>query len=480
MKDRLPILLTLCAVGVMFAILARHALSDDAHITMRIVRHALEGDGLRYNAGDTGVQPATSPLNLIALLCVSGVLSLVGVSVEQAVLNAPMIIGCIALPAFGCAMYLLMCGDRRFSFASAMAATLAMGIPISLATLGLETLMSMALCLAAIIAYKSRLYTPMGWLLGLAFLARHDAVILAGILYFLYWRETRGNQEAKPLNALLGFLAVVAPWVIFSLVYYGVATPTTLESKASQGGTAYWPAWYPTKLGHWLEVYFASSSMLVAAFSIMALIGVVAAIWKRTRAAQCVLIFALYQFLVFAAYSAMGMPDYHWYFVPYGITLVLLAGYGVSLLHPNTHYMRTTVVAVIAVISAAVGLSRYAPGSGEVWSSYKEVGRYLESNPPRAAAGLMEIGIVGFYAPSVRVFDFAGVATLEQAERVSRNAANEWLSNPSVADVVVIRGVQHPLEPDFDDRFETLYEHEWTGTPSDTFPNGLQVWRLRN
>jgi arabinofuranosyltransferase len=479
MKDRLPILLSLCAAGLTFAILSRNAMSDDAHITMRIVRHALEGDGLRYNVGDSGVQPATSPLNLLFLLVISGLLTLFGVGVEQAVLTAPMLVACLALPAFGCAMYLLMCGDRRFSFAAAIVATIAMGIPISLQTMGLETILSMALCMAAVIAYRGNQFAPMGWLLGLAFLARHDAVIFAGILYFLYWRESRSKPDAKPLNALIGFLAIVGPWVIFSLLYYGAATPTTLESKAAQGGTAYWPAWYPTKLGHWLQVYFAGSPALVAVASIAAVCGAVVAIWKRTRAAMSVLLFALYQFLVFAAYSVMRMPDYHWYFVPYGITVLLLAGYGISLLTANFNYKGATAASVLGIAIATIALAQHAPSAGGPWSAYREVGRYLESNPPAKAAGLMEIGIIGFYAPSVRVFDFAGVATLEQAERVSRNEAHGWLDDPSVADVVVIRGVEHPLEPDFDDRFESLYRHEWTGTPTEVFPNGLQVWRLR-
>ena len=479
MKDRLPVLLALTVAGMVFAVAARHAISDDAHITMRVVRHALEGDGLRYNVGDAGVQPATSPLNLLVLLAVSAAISLFGVGVESAVLNAPMIVGFVTLPAFGCAMYLLMCGDKRTSLIAAVAATFAMGIPISLATMGLETLMSMALCMGALIAFRSRRYSAMGWLLGLAFLARHDAVILAGILYFLFWRETRSINAAKPLNALIGFLAVVAPWVIFSLLYYGVATPTTLESKAAQGGTAYWPAWYPTKLGYWLEIYFFGSMALVAVFAILGVAGVLGALWKRTRAAQCVLAFAVYQLLVFAAYSAMGMPDYHWYFVPYATTLVLLGGWWLAMIVGNAPWERSTIAGVVGAIGVCAAMAPQAPGQGDVWASYREVGRYLEKNPPRTAAGLMEIGIIGFYAPSVRVFDFAGVATLEQARRVSENAAHTWLDDPTVADVVVIRGAGHPLEPDFDDRFESLYVHEWTGTPSAPFPNGLQVWRLR-
>lgn len=479
-SGRTPILIALAVLGIVLAILARTAVSDDAHITMRIVRHALEGDGLRYNAGDAGVQPATSPLNLMAMLLVSFAASLFGVGAEAAVLLAPTIIACVALPAFGFAAYMLMAGDKQVSVVAAAAAAFAMCVPISLSTAGLETLMSIALCISAILAFRYRKFPAMGWLLGFAFLARHDAVILAGILYFLYWREVRGDKAAKPLNALIGFLAVIAPWVIFSLLYYGVATPTTLESKAAQGGTAYWPAWYPTQLGHWLWVYFWQISVLAILFTALAIGGVLGALWKRTRASLCVLVFALYQLLVFAAYSAMGMPDYHWYFVPYGFTIVVLAGWWLAMLErPLPRQRLVAAASVMAMIAVFAATYSSLPKAGAVWASYREVGRYLEKSPPQTAAGLMEIGIIGFYAPSVRVFDFAGVATLEQAARVAQNAAHTWLDDPSVADVVVTRGVNHPLEPDFDDRFESLYQHEWTGTPSAAFPNGLQVWRLK-
>ena len=479
-SSRTPILVAIAALGVTLAILSKSALSDDAHITMRIVRHALEGDGLRYNLGDTSVQPATSPLNLIVMLAVSFLASLIVGGTEASVLLAPTIISCVSLPALGLAAYLLMAGDKKVSVAAAAASAVLMCVPISLSTAGLETMMSMALCMGAILACREHKFRAMGWLLGLAFLARHDAVILAGILYFLMWRETTQNESGKPITALVGFLAIIAPWVIFSLLYYGVATPTTLESKAAQGGTAYWPAWYPTQLGKWLTVYFFHSPILLSIFSVLAVGGVLGALWKRTRASSAVLIFAIYQFVVFAAYSAMRMPDYHWYFVPYGVTVVLLAGWLLSML--ERPFAKPFTAAGLGVVSiAAVFAITFGslPHEGSVWASYREAGRYLEEHPPQQAVGLMEIGIIGFYAPSVRVFDFAGVATLEQAARVSQNAANTWLDYPSVADVVVIRGVEHPLEPDFDDRFTDLYEHEWTGTPSAAFPNGLQVWRLK-
>jgi uncharacterized membrane protein YedE/YeeE len=130
-------------------------MSDDAYITMRVVRHAIEGDGLRYNIGDVGVQPATSPLNLIMLLCSSWILSAFGLGTEAAVIAGQAVIGAVFVPAFGCALYLLMCGDKRNSPIAALAAAFAMGIPGTLATAYCDSLSNdlvaqlPSLCIAA-------------------------------------------------------------------------------------------------------------------------------------------------------------------------------------------------------------------------------------------------------------------------------------------------------------------------------------------
>ena len=120
-------IIALAGAGVFVAFRIRHAMSDDAFITMRIVRNALEGRGLRFNQGDIGVQAATSPLNQLLMLLLSGISSLFGVSAQTAVLSAPSIVVGMALPALGIGIYLL-CKARDnssiFSFAAAAASNL--------------------------------------------------------------------------------------------------------------------------------------------------------------------------------------------------------------------------------------------------------------------------------------------------------------------------------------------------------------------
>lgn len=453
---------------------------DDAHITMRVIRNALEGRGLRYNEGVIGVQVATSPLNLLVMLAISSLLTLFGMPTEAPVIVAPVVILCFALPAMGLGAYLLMLGDKKQSFLAAAAATFLMAVPLGRATIGLETTLAAALCCGALLAYRSRKWNAMSWLLGLAFLARHDAAILAGILLFLSWRETKREPFIRFLPLILGFISVAVPWLIFSVLYYGVTTPTTLASKMSQGGTVYWPAPYYQLFWPWIKTYFLNSAVFAGTVTVFALAGAVFAIKDRTRASTAVLAFVLFQTLAFLAHVLLRMPDYHWYFVPYAIAVVLSAGWflaNVVEIRLRDKLASWAAVATVLVVGAA--MKTLPTMAGGPFESYREVGKYLVQHPPRTAAGLMEIGIIGFYAPNIRVFDFAGVASLDQAKRVSENRAHEWLSDPSAADVVIVRGVKHPLEPDFNRDFESLYEREWTSSPTPAFPNGLQVWRLK-
>jgi hypothetical protein len=205
----------------------------------------------------------------------------------------------------------------------------------------------------------------------------------------------------------------------------------------------------------------------------------VAAIKRRRADGKPVLVMLSFAALHFAAYSLLNVPDYHWYFAPYAVFLLVAAGYAVSRWKMKS-LVADAAIAVAGVAAVCFVAFPKAPRAEERFELYKEAGQYIAAHPPRNALGLMEIGIVGFFAPRVRVFDFSGIVTPEQIDRVKRSAANEWLTDPNSADKVLIRAAKHPLEPDFDPRFPDLYRLEWKTTTSPMFPNGLQIWELEN
>lgn len=453
-------------------------MSDDAFITMRIARHALEGHGLHFNAGETGVQAATSPLNLLLVTGIAWVMSVFGASAEAAVLAAPGVVGLFAVPLLGIGIYLLCCARGSASPFAFLAGAFVCVNGFVLSTVGLETILFCALMAFAALAYVRERLIVMGILLGLCFLARHDAGILAalfiGAVYF-----SRGFPKSAALASVLPFIAVAGPWLVFSALYFGTTVPTTLQSKLAQGGTAYWPAHYYDML--WPRMSDAFFSPVVAGFVLaLAAIGVYRAFRDKSKHGTAVLLLFAYSVLHVLAYSLMRLPDYHWYFVPYAVVIVILAGYGLCSIVSFSMPAPASAFAAMVLGAGVYFLMRsQVPVLDPRHDDYKAVADYLNQNPPKEAVGLMEIGIIGFYAPDVRVFDFSGIVTPSQIPNVHSNAATAWLENPSVADKVVIRAEKHPLEPDFDPRFANLYEPEWKAPPSSLFKNGLQVWRLR-
>jgi len=266
---------------------------------------------------------------------------------------------------------------------------------------------------------------------------------------------------------------VIAPWFVFAAMALGQAVPTTLASKMAQGGTAYWPGQYYAQFWKWMVNCSFGLQWVAALLCILALAGLVLAIRAKNR---LLLALTAYMILQFAAYSFLNVPDYHWYFAPYFVGLAVLAGFAVGCLPDD---LRTRALAAIPVCAVFLTGLKSMPVEEPRLASYKEVGKYLEGEPPKNAAGMMEIGIIGFYAPHVKVFDFSGIVTPEQIPRVAQNAAIAWIDNPSVADKVVTRMVRHPLEPDLSPDFENLYVREFATNPNPLFANGVQVWRLK-
>jgi arabinofuranosyltransferase len=469
-------------VGVIAAWHSRMAMSDDAFISMRIVRNALEGHGLHFNAGESGVQAATSPLNLLMMIGLGAIGHLFGASIEDAVLAAPGALLMLALPAMGLGLLRLCSGRSGASPAGVIVAAAAALCPLVVATCGLETVLLMALVLWALHAYSLNRWTLCGTLLGLAILARHDAIILAVLVLASTWAASRGaGTDARPalMQLLTPTVLVLGPWLAFSALYFGETVPTTLQSKLAQGGTIYWPGPYYAQTWGWLEAIFWGQPLVAAGICLLGAAGAYRAVGNRREpASRSTLLLIGFLTLQFAAYSLMRLPDYHWYFVPYAIGILAAAGYCLTGLLPA----RSPFVAGASVVAlgAAMAAVPHLPMEDERLVPYREVAHHLATAPPVTAVGLMEIGMIGFFAPRVRVFDFGGIVTPSQSERIRGNDASGWLENPSVADVVVVRGDPHQLlEPFFDTRFEKLYSHEWTSPPSKAFPGGLQVWRLK-
>ncbi|HWP30451.1 MAG TPA: hypothetical protein VNK96_01815 [Fimbriimonadales bacterium] len=490
----LPILV-LGVSGIYAGIQGRNALSDDAFILLRVLRHALEGEGLRFNPGETGVQPCTSPLNLLLTFFLAKTLSLFGMPIESACLNSAAILFMVSMPLFAIGMLLLTEEDsKRVPFAL-MGGLIAISSPIVHFTAGIETVPLMALLIWSALAFALNKFTLSAWLSAFAVLMRHDAILFwMLVVVYIFFYSPVSERKTLLFRFVVPLVLVLGPWLVFSGFYYGTTIPTTLVSKMAQGGTIYWSAPYYLRAPKWIvEVFFGQIWLAIVLF-ILACIGLTllikrAILFSRiTRKdkeehtsksrAIALMILTLFAILHFAFYSFLGIPDYHWYFVPYAMVMLLLSVKGAEFLFPFA--LEPRFVAAISVLFGVLAIVFLrAPAKDFRLDAYREAAQYIRMHPPKNALGTMEIGMVGFFAPEVKIFDFSGVATLSQVENIARNDATAWLKNPDVADKVLIRGEKHPLDPDSDSRFESLYEKEMKFRGNDAFPSGLEIWRLK-
>jgi len=480
-----PSYLLVSAVAVAAVWHSREALSDDAYILLRVVRHGLEGQGLRFNPDDLTTQVCTSPLNLILTLGIAWLGTLGGLSIEAACLLAPMIIAAFAFPLLGCGMLTLARGGRA-RYGVCVATIAALLSPLMLFTIGLETALLMAASCWALVAFARQRPFACGVLLGLSFLARHDAAILVALVSIAAILSADEKERRDVATQLLGACALVAiPWMAFSALYYHGTVPTTFQAKLSQGGTIYWPAPYYASAWRWMVEIFFGQAWVAWAVCGAAALGLGWALSSRDRGAVAVLLLGAFAVLHFCAYSFLGLPDYHWYFVPYALTLATLADYFLTQSLASASAFRRREPLLATYVSATIGvpltliLLPNAPRSDPRLHTYRAAAIYIAGSPPRHAAGMKEIGIVGFFASNVRIFDFSGVGSPEQAVNVKRSEATAWLSDPTKADLVLTVG-GHPLEPDIDPRFNGLYELVVALPPDTAFPKGLNIWRLRS
>jgi hypothetical protein len=213
---------------------------------------------------------------------------------------------------------------------------------------GMETQMAVAILLWSIVATMDRRPVAAGVLFGLCGLVRPDFVlfVVPALISLFLWKR-REALRAAAIGA-----AVVAPWVIFTTIYYGSPIPNTIKAKAlryhvdypSTVNPADWwdfvshqvsarETWWHT-FTPFLENGLVTDAPILPFFSAaiavtligLALIG--AAVSRRVSGWGAALAFVA----VFVAYRMIALPEsyYEWYYPPVTALLAICAGVGLT------------------------------------------------------------------------------------------------------------------------------------------------------
>jgi hypothetical protein len=316
---------------------------DDALITIKFDRNLADGFGLVHNLGEGHVHGFTSSLSV--LVPMPGELVAAG--------GGLLLIRLVSLAAFVVTAVYAYRICREFEVGpwpvGLVLAYLAFDQnQVFYGMSGLETQIAVGVLLAGIYYVLLEDYAKSGVLLALALLARPDFILWVVPAYaFLFFHDRRGALRAGVICAV-----ILAPWVIFTTIYYGSPIPNTISAKSATFAPVF-PSL--TDFGGWIDFlrntlskhgdewkvlapFFERAQIVKAPWAGwlletisltvvgLALIGA-ATTWKRASwrpAIAFVVLFALYKVI----YMSVGY--FQWYGVPPLAVLFILAGIGLD------------------------------------------------------------------------------------------------------------------------------------------------------
>ncbi|MBC7261712.1 MAG: hypothetical protein H5T63_06830, partial [Chloroflexi bacterium] len=414
-KARSWIILCLLVLALILGFFLGRIAFDDPFVTYRYARNLRAGLGLVYNPEER-VLSTTAPL--YALLLAGGALFTDNI---PALSNW---IGIAALFAGACFIYLL-CDSFGAGWTGLVASILYIMAPLQWLSLGFETAFYLALVLGAFYFYFKNHFVACTALLALAALTRGDGVLPAialGVHYVM-------SRHHIPWRAVILYLLLSAPLLLYLTWFFGSPFPVTLTAKAAQaklGVTGFYPHTTFLEGALILGQAYLQQSKLYIVFAFCVCIGLIA-IGQGKWLWPVLLWSALY----FIGYYLLGVAPYHWYYAPLIPTFVLLAGWGFVKIAAQIGRMLRGVGPFRTLLIAALGLllvlplcisnaqmyhALQSPGSVPPESKiykvlpeakvevYRRVGEWLKAHTPEdALIGVTEVGVMGYYAERTMV-----------------------------------------------------------------------------
>jgi hypothetical protein len=210
---------------------------------------------------------------------------------------------------------------------------------------GMETSLYVLFIAASLYCYCSKNFGLTALFLGLTILTRVDGVILglAIVLHFIW------EQRRFPLKMVLGSIAVMLPWLIFSFLYFGSPIPNSVPGKKALYSATVWetPRWTIFWEFLFLRIKIGWPMLLL----------VFAGVYTILTRAKSHIIIALWTvlYLVFFLFGASKM--HMWYYVPFYLGYLILVALGVDLMFEKANgFWKTRIGSLRRKGSAATSL----------------------------------------------------------------------------------------------------------------------------
>lgn len=420
------VLLFCAAIGVLLRGVALNAefFHDDAYITLRYVQNFLAGNGIGWNPGDR-VEGYT---NFLQLLVVSG-LGALGADLVVAT-RVVAFASYAALLAFVAGWLgrgrALAAGSRSRLLRSLPVVALASSLPmLAWGFGGLEAPLLALLCTVGIALLhdflnegrRPGIALASGVALALACLTRPDAGLFAAAgAIGLLLRADRSRRWRDVAVFSLPLVALLAPWLLFKLAYYGDIVPNTFYVKASD------PSWQ--RLGAGLR-YLGAYAVAPPFVLLLLIVGALrAAATRGLRPGQSFAGACLLLHLVWVLYVGGDQMPMHRLLVPVIPTALWLA---FDFWLPDLRRLSDFGLAATGAGLAVCILLQLASGTtgGRNLNATAfvgaAVGRHIAAAwPPGSQVALNTAGSTPYHAPGLRYLDMLGLNDARIARRDTR------------------------------------------------------------
>jgi len=435
---------------------------DDAYITFRYTRNLITGVGFVYNPGEH-VLGTTTPLYTLLLAGLALTTGSRDFPMLALAINA--LIGTISVGM----LYLL---GKRFSghWIPAAAAALLWAVApysVTFAIGGMETDLTITLLLAAAYAHLSNRPRALAILSALALLARPDTAILLGLL----WLDLTLARRRIPWREGLIALIILAPWLIWSTLYFG--SPLT-HSIAAKSVTYRLPseASFIRLLQHYATPLFEHKVLppigvfiLLIIYCTLCASGSIKTLRRDKRAWPLV----VYPFAYFAVFAVANPLLFRWYLsppLPFYLLLIItgvwmMAGDAAKLIaryinHRSLRSAQPAILTLFAVAALILTLNAWdlhpdhgpnRPAPEMAWFKLELLYRQAADVVlARAAPGdtlcAGDIGMLG-YRTDMHILDTIGLVTPESTRYYPVDPAFHAMTYAIPADLVLA------LDPDY-------------------------------
>lgn len=288
----------LFCVHCFFIRLFGNAFIDDTYITLLYARNLSEHFEWGAYHGIPG-NSASSPLNVILLAAINRLVE----NPEIVVLVLAILIQFLFF-IVSCKIGEKLSLSKLFPFSISF---IFLCNPLIISTMGLESMLLILIFFLTILFYLKDSVYNLGICIGLLYLTRPDAVLLA--LPFCIMRRGIKGRFLPPIIAF----AIVSPWLYFSWKYMGSFFPDTLFIKKiekSWGDFNFRNGWVLYYAKFPVEFAFSLSPLLLSAPFLFSL--------KKpfNKTFKIAILIGASGAIHYFAYSKLRVPPYHWYYAP--------------------------------------------------------------------------------------------------------------------------------------------------------------------